>query len=114
MATDQSFETPLTYQGHAVLTLRQIDRLNQVAKGTAFRAFKRVEAQLSEGEDFFVFELNAGNATDVAGLGPAAMPEGLWEALQSADALYPSSQVVILLTQKAYSQLQRADNLSSL
>ena len=103
---NQSTEQPFYYRDQAVLTLRQIDRLNQVAKGTAFRAFKRSEAELTQGRDFFVLSVSA---TNTQALEP--MPDALRAELEAADALYSSSQVAILVTQNAYARLQHAANL---
>lgn len=90
-------ESPFAYRGCEVLTLRQIDRMNGVAKGTAFRAFKRVRGELVEDRDYFVL--------DAAGSDP------LLAQLQAAEAVYASSQVVVLLTPDAYARMQGAANL---
>ncbi|MDR9432658.1 MAG: ORF6N domain-containing protein [Spiribacter sp.] len=99
---------PFHYQGQAVLTLRQIDRMNGVIKGSAFRAFKRVADTLIEGEDYFVLAMDE---LKTRSADPAL--NALHAAMLSADALYPSSRVVVLITQTAYARLQRAANLSS-
>lgn len=104
---NQSTEQPFYYRAQAVLTLRQIDRLNQVVKGTAFRAFKRTEAELTEGRDFFVLSMAASSDDSLE-----PMPDALRAELEAADALYASSQVTILLTQNAYARVQHAANLS--
>ena len=95
-------EAPFTFQGRSVLTLRQIDRLNGVVKGAAFRAFKQVRASLVEGRDFFVLSVDA----------PATAEEAaLLERLHAAAALYSSSRVAVLITSGAYARMQRAANL---
>lgn len=90
------------YRDTPVLTLRQIDEMNAVAKGVAFRAFKQAEAALIEGEDYFVIDIAA--PPDQAA---AALLERLW----AAEALYASSQVAILITEKAYARMQAVANL---
>lgn len=78
-----------------MLSLREIDRHNQVAKGTSFRAFKRVEPRLTEGVDFVLVDPNS--------------PKG--QALLANGKAYPSSRVIILVTEKAYAAMQQAANL---
>lgn len=92
-------ETPFVHRGREVLTLRQIDRMNGMVKGTAFRVFKRVRAALVEDRDYFVL--------DATGADP------LLARLQAAEAVYASSQVVVLLTPEAYARMQAAANLPS-
>ena len=87
-----------------VLTLRQIDQMNAVAKGTAFRAFKRAEPTLEEGVDYFVLDIHAPG-------GEAA--ESLLQRLNAAGALYPSSRVAVLISEKAYARMQAIANLRS-
>lgn len=91
------------YRDTPVLTLRQIDQMNAVAKGTAFRAFKQAELELIEGEDYFVIAI----ATP-----PDPAAAALLEKLRAMDALYASSQVAILITEKAYARMQAVANLS--
>ena len=90
------------YHNTPVLTLRQIDQMNAVAKGVAFRAFKQAEASLNEGEDYFVIDMAAP---------PGQAAAVLLERLRAADALYASSQVAILITEKAYARMQAVANL---
>lgn len=86
--------TPFQHDGHPVLTLRQLDRLNNVPKGTAFRAFKRARATLVEGRDFFVLdpERDAGRIAE----------------LKAAGLAYDSSHRVVLLTAAAYEVMRGA------
>lgn len=86
--------TPLLHAGRAVLTLRQLDRLNDVPKGTAFRAFKRALPSLVEGRDFFVLEPER-DAARIA-------------ELKAAGLAYDSSRSVVLLTEAAYARLRAA------
>ena len=44
---------PIRFADTDTLSLRQLDELNHTPKGTAFRGFRRCEAQLEEGKDFF-------------------------------------------------------------
>lgn len=83
--------TPLTVAGEPVLTLRQIDRLNGVPKGTAFRAFKRARDRLREGEDFHRFD---------------ATTHGEWiERLRAQGLLYPATVHVLVFTRAGYERL---------
>ncbi len=90
------------YHDMPVLTLRQIDQMNAVAKGVAFRAFKQAAAELEEGSDYFVLDIAA--PVDSAA-------QALIAQLQAAEALYASSKVAILITEKAYARMQAVANL---
>jgi len=81
-------ETPIAYQGREVLTFRQIDRLNNTAKGAAFRAFKRIRENLVEGQDFFY--LDAGEQA------------AFIESLRRQGLIYESTIHCVLLTRHAY------------
>jgi len=84
--------TPLDCDGHRVLTLRQLDRLNNVAKGTTFRAFKRSREQLVEGEDFLLLDASSHRA---------------WiEDLRRRGLIYPATVQLLLLTESGYQRLQ--------
>ncbi len=86
-------ETPLQHAGRDVLTLRQVDRLNGVAKGTSFRAFKRVRDQLIEERDFFRLD---------------ASEHGRYiEALRRQGLIYESTIHCVLLTHTAYRHMRR-------
>ncbi|AGM40410.1 hypothetical protein SPISAL_01555 [Spiribacter salinus M19-40] len=89
--------TPFSYRGCDVLTLRQIDRMNDTVKGTAFRVFKRVRGELVEGQDYFVLDAHG--------------DEPILAALHAGDAVYASSQVIVLLTQTAYARMRATANL---
>ncbi len=88
---DRDSVTPLTVAGEPVLTLRQIDRLNGVPKGTAFRAFKRVRGRLREGVDFHRFD---------------ATTHGEWiERLRARGLVYPATVHLLVLTRSGYERL---------
>jgi len=80
------------HQGRETMTLRQIDRLNDVPKGTTFRAFKRLRPTLTEGEHYF--RLDA-----------AEHPEFI-ESLRRAGAVYPSTVHVVLITRRGYALMR--------
>ena len=44
---------PIVHANTETLSLRQLDELNALPKGTSFRLFRRCEQQLEEGRDFF-------------------------------------------------------------
>jgi len=81
----------IRFRGQDTLSLRQLDELNQVPKGTTFRRFKACRAGLVEGRDFF--RLDAGEHSD-------------WLAsLREEGLIYPSSVHVVLLTESGYRRL---------
>ncbi|MEW6167862.1 MAG: hypothetical protein AB1651_09225 [Pseudomonadota bacterium] len=64
-------------------TLRELDAAHGAAKGTAFRSFKRLEAELAEGRDYVVLhQLHDRMAID---------------ALRRQQRIYPGSLNVVLL-----------------
>lgn len=81
----------ITHQGLNTLSLRQLDELNGVPKGTTFRLFKRCDA-LQEGEDFLYLA-----AEDA----PKQIAE--W---REAGLIYPATVNVVLLTEAGYRKLQ--------
>lgn len=84
-------ETTLPEQ--RLLSFKEIDRLHQCAKGTAFRAFKRLGRRLTEGEHFCY--LNA--ETHAAEI----------EALRQASRIYTSTVNAVLLTKAGYAMLRQ-------
>lgn len=76
------------------MTFRQLDRLNDVPKGTSFRAFKRVRAHMEEGKDFFYLVANE--------------HLGLSTALRQQGALYPASVNMVLVTRRGYERMQQS------
>ncbi|EAR21910.1 ORF6N domain-containing protein [Nitrococcus mobilis] len=85
---------PFHYRGREVMTLRQLDRLNGVPKGTSFRVFKRVRPCLEEGMDFFCLAANEHSK--------------LAEALHQSGALYLASVNMVLITRRGYERMQRS------
>ena len=81
----------IPYRGCNTLSLRQIDTLNGVPKGTTFRAFKHCAA-LREDEDFFL--VSADEAPETVG------------AWRQAGLIYPASVRVVLLTEDGYRKLR--------
>jgi hypothetical protein len=81
----------IRFCGQNTLSLRQVDELNQVPKGTTFRRFKAHRAGLVEGRDFF--RLDAGEHST------------LLAALREAGLIYPSSVHLVLLTESGYRRL---------
>ncbi len=66
------------------LTLREIDQHAAQPKGAAFRAFKRLQAQLKENRDYQLLR---------------AEPDAVWiEALRATGRSYRSSRNVLLLS----------------
>ena len=66
------------------LTLRELDTERGLAKGHAFRAFKRLLPQLHEGEDFVVFDHQT--------------QAGMGAELHAADRIYRNSVNPVLLS----------------
>ncbi len=81
----------IPWNGHNTLSLRQLDELNGVPKGTTFRLFKRCDA-LREGEDFFY-------------LAAEEAPRQI-EAWRQAGLIYPATVNVVLVTEAGYRKLQ--------
>ncbi|MCO6441143.1 MAG: ORF6N domain-containing protein [Nitrococcus mobilis] len=84
---------PFHYGGREVMTLRQLDQLNGVPKGTSFRAFKRVRPYLEEGMDFFCLTAHEHSK--------------LSEALRQSGALYRTSVSMVLVTRRGYERMQQ-------
>ncbi|MEH6567002.1 MAG: ORF6N domain-containing protein [Halopseudomonas sp.] len=85
---------PIVYQGIETLSLRQLDELSAVPKGTSFRAFKRVLGELREGEHFFHL--------------PADEHKELIDALKTAGQIYATTVHLVLLTRSGCARLQQA------
>ncbi|MDN5851074.1 MAG: ORF6N domain-containing protein [Nitrococcus sp.] len=84
---------PFQYRGREVMTLRQLDELNGVPKGTSFRAFKRVRPYLEAGEDFFCLAANE--------------QLQLSEVLRQCALVYPASVSIVLVTRRGYQRMQQ-------
>ena len=92
---------PIRFADTDTLSLRQLDELNHAPKGTAFRVFRRCEAQLEEGKDFFYLA--------------ADQHKALIEALKASGQIYATTVNLVLLSQSGYqrmTELSRADQAS--
>ena len=69
-------------------TVREIDELLDLPKGSAFRRFKKIESFLEEGEDFLVLH----HEHDRAAIEP----------LRAADRIYEASINVVLIDKETY------------
>lgn len=85
----------IRFRGRDTLSLRQIDELNQVPKGTTFRLFKARRVLLAEGQDFFRLDASGHVA--------------LLRRLRAEGLIYPASVHVVLLTESGYRRLREAD-----
>jgi len=83
---------PIRFRGRDTLSLRQLDELNQVPKGTTFRRFKALRDSLTEGRDFFRLD--------------AAEHPDLLQRLRTERRIYSSSVHVVLLTESGYRRLR--------
>jgi hypothetical protein len=90
----------IEYQGVACLSLKQLDELNRLPKGTSFRIFKHTRPKLQEGVDYFYL--------------PAAEHADFIEQLRGVGAIYSSSTHLLLITRAGYTrmQAQRYDSTS--
>jgi hypothetical protein len=83
---------PIPFDGRETLSLRQLDELNQVPKGTTFRRFKACRSGLVEGLDFFRLD--------------AVEHAALLASLRAQGLIYPASVHVVLLTESGYRLLR--------
>ncbi|SDS35537.1 ORF6N domain-containing protein [Halopseudomonas litoralis] len=79
---------PIHFAGSDTLSLRQLDELNGLSKGTSFRWFKACEAELSEGVDYFYL--------------PADEFPELIDSLKASGQIYASTRHLLLLTRRGY------------
>lgn len=79
---------PIRFAGADTFSLRQLDELNGLSKGTSFRWFKACEAELEEGMDYFHL-LADEHAT-------------LIDDLKTSGRIYRSTRHLLLLTRSAY------------
>ncbi len=84
--------TPIEHDGMQTLSFRQIDALNGLAKGTAFRLFKRCRDELGEGQDYFYLS--------------AASHPALIESLKTEGRIYRSTTHLVLITRSGYERVQ--------
>ena len=82
---------PIRFRGRDTLSLRQLDELNQVPKGTTFRRFKAVRGSLTENRDFFRLD--------------AAEHAALLQRLRAQGRIYPGSVHLVLITESGYRRL---------
>ncbi|MEL0169454.1 MAG: hypothetical protein VW877_15130 [Pseudomonadaceae bacterium] len=90
---------PIRFADADTLSLRQLDELNTVPKGTSFRVFRRCEAQLQEGKDFFYL--------------PADEHKALIDSLKAAGQIYATTVNLVLLTREGYLRMQQLVNDSA-
>lgn len=83
---------PIPFDGRETLSLRQLDELNRVPKGTTFRRFKACRSGLVEGLDFFRLD--------------AVEHAVLLASLRAQGLVYPASVHVVLLTESGYRLLR--------
>lgn len=83
---------PIMFAGTKVLSLRQLDELNNLPKGSSFRCFKICEKNLVEGKDFYY--LSADNHAEFI------------EQLRMAEQIYVSTRHLLLLTRSGYQCLR--------
>lgn len=81
----------IRYAGQETLSFKQLDELNGVQKGTAFRAFKRRRDQLVEQVDYFYLS--------------GTEHEAFIESLKGAGLVYRSTTHLVLLTRDGYQRL---------
>ena len=84
---------PIDYDGVETLSFRQIDSMNGVPKGTAFRFFKRVRGELTEGRDYYYLPLDSHGA--------------FIQSLRETEQIYHSTTHLVLITRSGYERLQR-------
>lgn len=83
---------PILYANVETLSLRQLDELNGVPKGTSFRAFKACRATLVEGTDFFHLD---------------AETHGQFiDSLREDERIYAGSRHLLLITRAGYERLR--------
>ena len=73
-------------------TFKELDGLHQRSKGTAFRAFKRLEKSLREGEHYYYLDAQS-HGTEIT-------------QLREAGRIYAASVNVVLLTEAGYRLLE--------
>lgn len=88
---------PIRFADTDTFSLRQLDELNGVVKGTSFRAFKACRSTMVEGVDYFLL--------------PAAEHETFIEALKTSATIYPSTANLLLIARTGYAHMQRRPTL---
>ena len=85
--------TFIEYQGRRTLSFRQVDELNGLRKGSAFRLFKHFQVEMREGGDYFYLDAD-GNRSFI-------------ESLRRDGKVYPTTINLVLITEAGYSLLHR-------
>lgn len=83
---------PIPFAGEQTLSLRQIDELNGLAKGSSFRLFKTCEEELVEGRDFHWLN--------------AELHAGFIDQLKREGRIYATTRNLVLLTRSGYEQIR--------
>lgn len=76
-------------------TVREIDELLDLPKGSAFRRFKKIEAFLEEGEDFLVLH----HEKDRVAIEP----------LRAEDRIYEASINIVLISAETYERSMKIE-----
>ena len=84
--------TPIFHEGAETLSLRQLDELNAVPKGTSFKAFKHCAEQLQDGRGYYYLQADENKA--------------LIDLLKSSGQIYGSTVHLVLLTRSGYQQIR--------
>lgn len=83
---------PILHAGVETLSLRQLDELNNLPKGSSFRRFKLCAAELTEGRDYHY--LPADEHADFIG------------QLRQRGQIYATTRHLLLLTRSGYDHLR--------
>lgn len=89
---------PILHNGEETLSFRQIDQLNDLTKGTAFRLFKGAGDQLREGVDFYYL--------------PAQEHTERIHQLKACGKIYATTTHLVLLTRSGYAKLQQLSTMA--
>jgi hypothetical protein len=81
----------IDFNGRRTLSFLQLDRLNGVPKGTAFRHFRAIRHELEEGRDYFYLD--------------AATHGSFIAQLQQRGLAYPGTPHVVLITESGYRRM---------
>lgn len=82
---------PIPFDGVSTLSLRQLDELNQLPKGSSFRRFKACR-ELVEGRDYYYL--------------PAEEYAELIGELKQSGQIYVSTRHLVLLTRSGYQRMR--------
>lgn len=83
---------PISYAGDETLSLRQLDELNGLPKGSSFRWFKACEAELTEGRDYHYLS--------------ADLHAALIDELRRSGQIYPATRHLVLVTRSGYDHMR--------